>query len=205
MGVTDFVITVLGTAGGMAAIIGGLTAWLGKVWATRIAMAEKGAHDKELARLNSSLEAERNRVEEAHKRLLEVTTEIDLDLRKRRIDVYIELWESTELLHKWPREEGVTYEDLRGFSKSLRDWYFKKGGMFLSRTTFNKAYAPLQDAIRGVLEKHPKGNLNKEDYDDIRSKCSSLRTFLANDVLSRRAAPSELVDAEPNKPNEANR
>jgi hypothetical protein len=74
-------------------IIAGLAAWLGKVWADRIAEAPKFA------------------------------SEIDLDLRKRRIDVYQELSESTAVLPKWTRASDVTYEQLLQLSMTLKDWY----------------------------------------------------------------------------------
>jgi hypothetical protein len=73
MSSVEIILTVLGAAGGTGAIIAGLSAWLGKVWADRIAQAQK------------------------------LAGEIDLDLRKRRIDVYTELWEATAVLPKWPR------------------------------------------------------------------------------------------------------
>jgi hypothetical protein len=61
MSSVEIILTVLGAAGGTGVIIAGLSAWLGKVWADRIAQAQK------------------------------LSGEIDLDLRKRRIDVYTEL------------------------------------------------------------------------------------------------------------------
>lgn len=45
---------------------------------------------------------------------------MDLDLRKRRIEVYGELWKYTALLPKRPRAEDVTYEQLRTLSENLR-------------------------------------------------------------------------------------
>ncbi len=61
----EIVLTVLGAAGGAGTIIAGLGAWLGKVWADRMAQMQKLSGD------------------------------IDLDLRQRRIGVYTELWEAT--------------------------------------------------------------------------------------------------------------
>jgi hypothetical protein len=158
----------------------------------------RAAHEQELARLQSVLDVDKARVEatlgrvtEAHKQLLQSSVEIDLDLRKRRLDVYPEIWKITEKLPRWPRAEGVSYQDLRELSASLREWYFNKGGMFLSRDTHHRAYSPLQDAIADLWKQGKTGVLTEDDYEDIRNKCSTLRTFLASDILSRRQAPFE--------------
>jgi hypothetical protein len=93
----EIIMTVITAAGGSAVIVAGLVAWLGKVWADRIAQAQKLLQD------------------------------IDIDLRNRRIVVYGSLWKSTALLPKWPKASGVTYEQLMQFSESLRSWYFETG------------------------------------------------------------------------------
>ena len=118
---TEIIMTALTAAGGSAVIVAGLAAWLGKVWADRIAQTQK------------------------------LMQEIDIDLRTKRIGVYEELWRSTAILPKWPKATGVTYEQLLLFSESLRTWYFQKGGMYLSFSTHKNAYGPLQDALADVL------------------------------------------------------
>jgi len=159
MSVTEIVLALLGAAGGSAVVVAALAAWLGKVWADRIAQTQKLLQD------------------------------IDIDLRKRRIDVYQELWTSTSILPKWPKAEGVTYERLLQFSHELRSWYFTKGGMYLSRSTHDKAYSPLQDALAEVLRANRSGVLSNEHYEAVRSRCSTLRTALAGDIESRREGP----------------
>ena len=163
MNAIDLILTILGAAGGTGVIIAGLSAWLGKVWANRIAEAQKQA--------------------------LKIATKIDLDLRKRRIEVYKELWEATAILPKWPRAENVTYETLRKLSETLRAWYFEKGGMYLSRKTHENGYSPLQDALAELLKQDLSSKLSEEHYDLIRKKCSTLRTSLTEDIESRREGP----------------
>ena len=136
-----------------------MAAWLGKLWTDRITQAHKLLQD------------------------------IDVDLRKRRLKVYPELWKCTELLPMWPRVPGVTYEQLMELSKSLRQWYFETGGMFLSRSTHDNAYTPLQEALKNLLESHPSGEISDADYELIRKRCSTLRTALASDIESRREGP----------------
>ena len=159
MSASEVVLTVLTATGGSAVVLAALATWLGKVWADRIAQTQKLLQD------------------------------IDVDLRKRRIDVYQELWKSTALLPKWPRHEGVTYERLRQFSEELRAWYFDKGGMYLSRSTHDGAYGPLQDALAELLQAHKSGPISDEHYEAVRRRCSTLRGALADDIESRREGP----------------
>jgi hypothetical protein len=107
------------------------------------------------------------------------------ELLHERIAAYKELWELTKRLPKWPRATGITYDDLRDLSKSLRDWYFTDGGgMFLSRTA-HTAYSALQDSLTAILIEQPSGSLKEDHYDAVRELCSALRTTLAGDIGSR--------------------
>lgn len=155
----ELAMTILAAIGGSGVVIVGLAAWLGKIWAERIAITQK------------------------------FTGEIDLDLRKRRIDVYGKLWQFTSLLPKWPHAEDVTYEQLRTLSQDLRHWYYKDGGIFLSRSTHDEGYGPLQGAISKVVADDANGRLSPGDYETVRLKCSTLRSMLAADIQSRRDSP----------------
>jgi hypothetical protein len=159
MSPVELVLTVLTAAGGVGVIVAGLAAWLGKVWADRIAQSQK------------------------------LIGEIDIDLRAKRIPVYAELWKATSLLPKWPRATEVSYEQLVDLSKTLRRWYYYRGGMFLSQTTHRTAYSPLQEAIATVVSEGKTGPLSDADYEAIRARCSTLRSALANDIESRREGP----------------
>jgi hypothetical protein len=159
MSVSEIVLTVLTATGGSAVVLGALAAWLGKVWADRMAQTQRLLQD------------------------------IDVDLRKRRIDAYQELWKSTALLPKWPKADGVTYERLLQFSEELRSWYFDKGGIYLSRSTHDDAYGPLQDALAELLGANKSGPISNEHYEVVRRLCSRLRGALAGDIESRREGP----------------
>ena len=159
MSPTELVLTILGAVGGTGVIVAGIGAWLGKVWADRIAQTRKLAGD------------------------------IDLDLRVRRIDLYGEIWEATAVLPRWPPAQGVTYDQLYGLSQTLRTWYFHRGGMYLSRRTHDGAYSTLQETLADVLSRGASGPISEADYERVRHRCSALRTALANDIESRRDAP----------------
>lgn len=103
--------------------------------------------------------------------------------------MYKAVWKETGLLPKWPEAEGLTYENLWTLSEWLRDWCFNEGGMYLSRTTHNDGFAPLQDAITDLRKQNLTGEITPEHYNQIRSKCSALRTAMAIDIESRRESP----------------
>jgi len=103
--------------------------------------------------------------------------------------VYKTVWKETGLLPKWPEAEEVTYDKLWKLSEFLRDWYFNEGGMYLSRSTHNNGYAPLQNAIADLRKQKPTGKITSEHYKQIRRKCSELRTAMALDIESRRDRP----------------
>jgi hypothetical protein len=120
------------------------------------------------------------------KSALDFRTKVDEGLIKTRTDVYRVLWKKTALLPKWPRAENVTYEKMEDLSKQFRQWYFEEGGIYLSRKT-QRAYASLQDTISNVVEASSPGKVTPKDYDHVRDKCSSLRTEMTEDLLSRRS------------------
>src|SRR5690242_9138356 len=77
---------------------------------------------------------------------LDLHTKLDDQLRDRRLAPYKEIWLKTAILATWPRATSVTYAQLHKFSGDLRDWYFGKGGIYMSVETRN-AYFALQEAV----------------------------------------------------------
>ena len=128
------------------------------------------------------------RAEELHRVLLASATTIDSDLRAHRIEVYCDLWKKTGLLPQWPRNQQLTYSQLQQFTTDLRDWYFERGGMYLSRSA-REAYGKVQEALGSVLAESKHGTVSDSDYDAVRTQCSYLRNELTDDLLSRREAP----------------
>lgn len=63
MNISEVLSVVMLAAGGSAIIVAGLSAWLGKVWADRIAESERSRHALEIERLKSALDIERARAE----------------------------------------------------------------------------------------------------------------------------------------------
>lgn len=168
---------ILGGATGGLAILIVAALFLGKLATEKIA-----------ATVDKLMEGRLKRAEELHKASVAFASLIDTDLRTRRFPVYAELWEKTGLLPMWPWNTEVEYEDLNQLTRDFRDWYFKRGGMYLS-TSARDAYFEVQKSISAVLEAGKAGRLVPDDYKKVRDACSTLRTELAEDLLSRREAP----------------
>ena len=80
----------------------------------------------------------------------DLEAQYDIDLRKRRIGVYHELWKRLEPLAFFA-VPTPTYTVVAGLTKELRQWYFHKGGLFLSERT-REPYFDVQEALKGILE-----------------------------------------------------
>jgi len=148
----------------------------------------KSLGDKIALAAEQRFESALKRNEELHRVLLATATTVDSDLRTHRIEVYSELWKKTGLLPQWPRNQQLSYPQLRQFTIDLRDWYFERGGMYLSRGA-REAYGKVQEALGAVLAESKDGTVSAPDYDAVRAQCSSLRSELTEDLLSRREAP----------------
>ncbi len=124
--------------------------------------------------------------------------DLDIDMRKRRLEAYPKLWKLTELLPKWPRNTTLTFEELENLQHDLMHWYFNVGGFLLSRSTFDTAYRPLQDKLAEIsrldrtVSISPDGDQSngaRDLYEEVRVACSMLRSALTRDVQSRREVP----------------
>lgn len=117
-------------------------------------------------------------------------TKIDESLREKRLLVYQDLWEKTKLLPKWPKASDVTYRKLNGLSGELRDWYFGKGGIYLTKES-RDAYGEVQKNLCEIVNAHSNkadANISDLEYDKIVESCSLLRTKLTDDLQSRKRA-----------------
>ncbi|WP_299131965.1 hypothetical protein [uncultured Amaricoccus sp.] len=185
----------------LATIAGAILTWDGliavvvasiPVVITAVGFVMKSAIETSTAVLRSSIsevnQSNLRRAEELNRSMLELTQAIDIDLRGRRVVVYEELWKLTSLLPLYPRPNPVTLQTLLTFSESLRNWYFDKGGMYLSERA-RDAYFGVQEEIQRHVVEADERPLSSDAYEMIRKKCSTLRTELADDLISRRAAP----------------
>jgi hypothetical protein len=146
-----------------------------------------------LKRTEDSHKASLTRVEEQYKSSIAFSGIVDTDLRTRRIPMYAELWEKTAVLPQWPQNKELEYRDLQQLTLSLRDWYYKSGGMYMSEPA-QKAFREVQESIASVLAHKQAATVSPTDYKTVRDKCSTLRTRLTDDLLSRREAPTSSAE-----------
>ena len=119
---------------------------------------------------------------------------LDQALRDERIRLYQLLWQTTGTLPLWPRAP-ISYGDLGLMSRELRDWYFDEGGIYLSQQS-RARYGELQERVSSVLatqRARPADPVDADDYEDVRSRCSALRSSLTKDLSSRRGRSGVLV------------
>jgi hypothetical protein len=115
---------------------------------------------------------------------------IDEGLRASRLKVYPQLWEHTATASRWPRN-SVDVTQLSEFHKALRHWYYTSGGLFLSERA-RKLYGNLQELNDWMLQSRENEGtplITKDEYDDLRDFCSSLRTALTLDLQTRKTRP----------------
>ncbi|MGH3020821.1 MAG: hypothetical protein ACRDNR_11795 [Gaiellaceae bacterium] len=116
----------------------------------------------------------------------DLESEYDISLRKDRTGVYRDLWKRLEMLafYAAPR---VTYDDADKLTRSLREWYFQQGGLFLSERT-REPYFDVQRALEGILRQERGSDDAQVDEASIgllRELASRLRTSMTEDVETR--------------------
>lgn len=129
----------------------------------------------------------------AAKSYLDSRRKIDEDLRARRETYYRDLWQKTRRFQLWPRTY-VTYAEVTDFQLELANWYYEDGGLLLSRSG-QSAYTRLQAELASVTgagdqlrdADRMRTRIREAEWTAIREKCSSLRTSLTDDLLSRRS------------------
>jgi len=90
----DIITTIVAEAGGFVFVLGGLAAWLGKVWSDRISEKLKTANAGEIENLKSTLELARTR---------------ELRISDARFQLYSGIWNALQDVKTWggsPLETG---------------------------------------------------------------------------------------------------
>jgi hypothetical protein len=86
----------------------------------------------------------------------------------------------------WPRND-VTRHSLGELHRSLRSWYYTKGGLFMSKPTRDR-YGDVQMLIAALLTHNgePADVLSRDRYTDLMDTASALRHALTQDLDTRR-------------------
>jgi hypothetical protein len=113
---------------------------------------------------------------------------IDETLRAQRLEleVYPALWSDTKGVSRWPRVD-VSRGSLEELHKTLRSWYYAKGGLFLSESA-RARYGEVQKLIDALLthKGDPDCLLSEKAYTDLMETASAMRTALTQDLNTRR-------------------
>jgi hypothetical protein len=105
--------------------------------------------------------------------------ELEVDLRRQRLEAFKQLWTLSEPLAKYGRTEPVTPASMEKLSIDLRHWYFTQGGIFLSdesRATYFSFQNALQAVIQGAVEKDRE--LDAETHKGITEASNGLHASL---------------------------
>ena len=123
------------------------------------------------------------------KNRLDLHRAIDDDLSEKRDTVYSRPWRETGVLPRRPRLTRVTYSQLTDLEVSLGRWYYEEGGLYLSEGA-REAYSAMMDTLENVRHRGGENDhVNDDDYEEARQACSTFRSWLTQDLLSRRSAP----------------
>ena len=123
---------------------------------------------------------------------LELTVAYDKDLQQSRLAAYAELWGIMVKIATYGREGPVTYDVLRQMSNETRDWYFHKGGIYLTRAS-RKPYFEMKKLMQPILDDpqrytDARGNIRNEFLKPIIAAGSTLRTSLSDDIGTKRVS-----------------
>jgi len=119
----------------------------------------------------------------------DLEAKFDASLRGLRLEAYPPLWGLLKPLALFGREGYPDRKDLVILSESLRDWYFDKGGLYISEKSRN-AYFRLQRSIRVLVASDNWSEesipcLDPDTFEHLRRIASRLRTMLTLDVGTR--------------------
>jgi len=154
----EVAVAIIGSIGGSAIIISGLSAWLGKVWANRLMQSDIAKHNSSLAEIKSDLKKleteheikfskiyvkQAEVISELYSKLYEVSScrqRIVLELQCREIKEEVdrrinkrEVWEHIYGIHTLTDEEVALIDNLQNELKDLYSFY-GKNRLYLSTT-----------------------------------------------------------------------
>jgi len=102
----------------------------------------------------------------------------------KRFEEYKVVWELTGVLPKYPEDRDIRYTDIYSTCLQLKNWYFKSGGIILSKKS-RIAYENLQKTLYAISNKQTGEKLTPDDYSNLRAIFSLFRAELTSDLTSR--------------------
>lgn len=112
--------------------------------------------------------------------------EYDKDLRQKRIQEYLNLWKLLQPLAFYSPPGPVTYCTIIELSREMRQWYYEKGGIYLSSLSRDSYFALQKKIQEDLTNPHNQNDLLPDQIrEEIKKLASSLRTSMSNDVGTR--------------------
>ena len=123
---------------------------------------------------------------------LDMRVEYDKNLHDKRLELYKDLWPKTQPLGRFAPYEPLTYRIVKSVSSEMGNWYFfKEGGIYLSKRSRKPYFALKQELTRVIRDKNladqPDKYIGDKASDAILKAASDLRTSLADDIRTRSA------------------
>jgi hypothetical protein len=123
---------------------------------------------------------------------LDLTVEYDRALHDKRLLLYKEFWPITKPLGRFVPHFSLTYNNVKRVVTDMHEWYFKEGGIYLSKYSRKPYFHLKQQMLRVIdnerLEATPDPRINdKEACEAILDAATKLRTSLADDIRTRRS------------------
>ena len=124
---------------------------------------------------------------------LDLTIEYDKELRQSRLKAYQDLWQHLKPLARYTAEHPLSYRIAKKTSEQMRDWYFDRGGIYLSRES-REPYFDLKQALQDIIDDSrlqeqpdaPAASLHPKVVARVHHTGTALRETLSNDIGTRR-------------------
>jgi hypothetical protein len=123
---------------------------------------------------------------------LDLTVEYDKALHDKRLALYKDLWPITKPLGRFVPHFSLTYNDVKSVVTDMHEWYFKEGGIYLSKNSREPYFQLKKQMLRVIdnerLEATPDARIDDtEACKAILDAATNLRTSLADDIRTRRS------------------
>lgn len=150
----ETVLTILGSVGGSALIIAGLSSWLGKIWAGRILEQDKQRYRTEIERIKKQYEVH-----------FDGLKAVLLRYSENQFDIYRELWGSLCELKLTTDDLWIraSPENVHRFSEQLNKsrFWLEKSSLFIEDEHYNK--------LKGVFDEFEQFLVGKENLVELRN------------------------------------
>ena len=150
----ELLVTILGSVGGTAIIVAGLSNWLGKVWANRILEKDKRKYQEEIERIKKEYEVH-----------FDGLKAVLLRYSENQFDIYRELWGSLCELKLTTDDLWIraTPDNVSRFSNQLNKtrFWLEKSSLFIEDEHYHR--------LKGIFDEFEQFLVGKENLVELRN------------------------------------